>query len=60
MGRDLDRIDMPSLDLSISRIIGSTPLAFRPDVEIPELSEIDPETDEGPETPPDAGTSYAG
>ncbi|KAF5568814.1 hypothetical protein FPHYL_2621 [Fusarium phyllophilum] len=60
IGRDLDRIDMPSLDVPISRIIGSTPLAFRPDVEIPELSEIDSETDEQPETPPDASTSYAG
>ncbi|KAF5592299.1 uncharacterized protein FSUBG_10192 [Fusarium subglutinans] len=55
LGRDLDRIDMPSLDVPISRIIGSTPLAFRPDVEVPELSEIDSETDEQPGTPPDAG-----
>ncbi|KAF5723494.1 hypothetical protein FMUND_1818 [Fusarium mundagurra] len=59
IGRDLDRIDIRSLDVPISRIIGSTPLSFRPDVEIPELSEIDSETDEGPKTPPDAGTSYA-
>ncbi|WKT51754.1 hypothetical protein QSH57_002268 [Fusarium oxysporum f. sp. vasinfectum] len=51
---------MPSLDVPISRIIGSTPLAFRPDVEIPELSEIDSETDEQPGTPPDAGASFAG
>ncbi|KAF5684634.1 hypothetical protein FDENT_6639 [Fusarium denticulatum] len=57
--RDLNRIDMPSLDVPISRIIGSTPLAFRPDVEIPELFDIDSETDEQPETPPDAGTGYA-
>ncbi|KAF5612633.1 uncharacterized protein FTJAE_14064 [Fusarium tjaetaba] len=60
MGRELDRNDMPSLDVPIGRIIGSTSLAFRPDVEIPELCEIDSETDEGPETPPDAITSYAG
>ncbi|KAG5813370.1 hypothetical protein H9Q74_003275 [Fusarium xylarioides] len=59
IGRDLDRIDMPSLNVPISRIIGSTPLAFRPDVEIPELSEIDSETDEQPGTPPDAATSFA-
>ncbi|KAF5230728.1 hypothetical protein FANTH_13720 [Fusarium anthophilum] len=58
IGRDLDRIDMPSLDVPISRIIGSTPLAFRPDVEVPELSEIDSETDEQPGTPPDAGASF--
>ncbi|KAF5603308.1 hypothetical protein FPCIR_1504 [Fusarium pseudocircinatum] len=55
IGRDLDRIDMPSLNVPIGRIIGSTPLAFRPDVEVPELSEIDSETDEQPSTPPDAG-----
>ncbi|KAF5965774.1 hypothetical protein FBULB1_12034 [Fusarium bulbicola] len=55
IGRDLDRIDMPSLNVPISRIIGSTPLAFRPEVEVPELSEIDSETDEQPGTPPDAG-----
>ncbi|RKK08683.1 hypothetical protein BFJ63_vAg11083 [Fusarium oxysporum f. sp. narcissi] len=58
--KELDRIEMPSLDVPISRIIGSTPLAFRPDVEIPELSEIDSETDEQPGTPPDAGASFAG
>ncbi|VTT59074.1 unnamed protein product [Fusarium fujikuroi] len=59
IGRELDRIEMPSLDVPISRIIGSMPLAFRPDVEITELSEIDSETDE-PETPPDTSASYAG
>ncbi|KAJ4037843.1 hypothetical protein NW758_009422 [Fusarium oxysporum] len=58
--KEMDRIEMPSLDVPISRIIGSTPLAFRPDVEIPELSEIDSETDEQPGTPPDAGASFAG
>ncbi|KAH7194164.1 hypothetical protein DER44DRAFT_751957 [Fusarium oxysporum] len=58
--KELDRIEMPSLDVPISRIIGSTPLAFRPDVEIPELSEIDSETDEQPGIPPDAGASFAG
>ncbi|KAK2931735.1 Kelch-type beta propeller [Fusarium oxysporum f. sp. vasinfectum] len=58
--KELDRIEMPSHDVPISRIIGSTPLAFRPDVEIPELSEIDSETDEQPGTPPDAGASFAG
>ncbi|KAL7758434.1 hypothetical protein ACKLNR_010861 [Fusarium oxysporum f. sp. zingiberi] len=46
--KELDRIEMPSLDVPISRIIGSTPLAFRPDVEIPELSEIDSETEKPP------------
>ncbi|KAF5567423.1 hypothetical protein FNAPI_666, partial [Fusarium napiforme] len=60
MGRELDRNDMPSFDVPISRIIGSTPLALRPDVEIPELCEIDSETDEGPETPPDTSSSYVG
>ncbi|KAF4485672.1 hypothetical protein FAGAP_11478 [Fusarium agapanthi] len=60
IGRDLDRVDMPSLDVPISRIIGSTPLAFRPDVEVPELSEIDSETDEQPGTPPNAGASFTG
>lgn len=59
IGRELDRIEMPSLDVPISRIIGSMPLVFRPDVEITELSEIDSETDE-PETPPDTSASYAG
>lgn len=58
--KEMDPIEMPSLDVPISRIIGSTPLAFRPDVEIPELSEIDSETDEQPGTPPDAGASFAG
>jgi hypothetical protein len=58
--KELDRIEMPSLDVPISRITGSTPLAFRPDVELPELSEIDSETDEQPGTPPDAGASFAG
>ncbi|RKK98362.1 hypothetical protein BFJ71_g6715 [Fusarium oxysporum] len=58
--KEMDRIEMLSLDVPISRIIGSTPLAFRPDVEIPELSEIDSETDEQPGTPPDAGASLAG
>ena len=38
IGRDLDRIDMPSLNVPIGRIIGSTPLAFRPDVEVPDES----------------------
>ncbi|PNP76645.1 hypothetical protein FNYG_10064 [Fusarium nygamai] len=50
MGRELDRIDIPSLDVPISRIIGSTLIAFRPDVEVPELSEIDSETDKRPVT----------
>lgn len=34
--RDLGRIDMPYLDVPISRIIASTPLAFRLGVEIHE------------------------
>ncbi|KAF5718201.1 hypothetical protein FGLOB1_1785 [Fusarium globosum] len=38
IGRELDRIDIPSLDVPISRIIRDTPLAFRPDVEIIELT----------------------
>lgn len=60
LGKKWIELKMPSLDVPISRIIGSTPLAFRPDVEIPELSEIDSETDEQPGTPPDAGASFAG
>lgn len=40
--------------------LGSTPLAFRPDVEITELSGIDSETEEQTETPLDTSTSYAG
>ncbi|KIL93781.1 hypothetical protein FAVG1_02342 [Fusarium avenaceum] len=54
----LESLDLPTLDVPLDQILGSTRLSFRDDVELPELSDNDSDSDEQPDSPPSFPTSF--